>query len=850
MLLTSLMTLFVSVCFADTYLINDICYDLDSGSRTASVAPRTDSEGRSVYAGDIVIPETIEHDGITYTVTSIGAGAFDNSHNLLSVIIPNTVTSIGYSAFHYCYNLASPILPESLTYIGESAFESCESITKMDIPDHVTYIGKQAFLDCSISELTLGSSVQTIVEFAFDSNKITSIVFPPSVETIGQHAFSSNDLRSVTFNDSPTDIESAAFSDNPNLSHVDLGNNVKSVDGFAFQGAYALESIYFPNSVKYIAGYVCNLCWNLKTVVIGNQAYRDPDTEGAVIEERAFDGLPNLTSLTLSNSVESIKELAFSGIGIEQLTIPRSMKSIGKDAFYRCKNLTTLTIDDAAVELLDGAFSECTGLKNVDLGNAVTLVDGFRDCTSLTSITIPASAKIVGGTTGFTNCTALTSVTLSPGVERLDMSAFEGCTSLKTLEIPTTVTLIGERALARCAFASFTLPNSVIQVSPRAFEDNNELETVTLPNSLDRIEEQALHHCTNLNDITLPASVKTIGVRAFQGCESLSAINITDGVETIQDFAFQYCGNLESVTIGRSVKQISSSALSDCRPFLYYGAITSGKLTNITVDAANENYCSVDNALFNKDKTHLLLVGQRDTYTVPSTVRSVGPMAFASTEIKHVTLPSSVESLGDSLFIFCCELEEIAIPDAVKQIPDYAFRYCTSLSHVQFGNGITKIGNTAFGACSAVRTFDLPETLKVIGESAFAGCGFTSIVIPASVTDIAEDAFNYCTWLRSVTNLATEPQNISGKSVFYEDADITVYVPEESVALYRYSGEGTSGWYRYNIVGINPTSVTPHAEAPATHTDCYNIIGQRLSNTPHSLYIRNGKKFYKTGRTL
>ena len=97
--------------------IDGIAYVLDNNTKTASVAYK---EG--TYAGDIVIPETITYDNVTYTVTSIGDGAFNECKKITSVVIPNSVTSIGNNAFFNCTELTSITIPNSVTSIGENAF--------------------------------------------------------------------------------------------------------------------------------------------------------------------------------------------------------------------------------------------------------------------------------------------------------------------------------------------------------------------------------------------------------------------------------------------------------------------------------------------------------------------------------------------------------------------------------------------------------------------------------------------------------------------------------------------------------------------------------------------------------
>ena len=122
-----------------TYTLNN------DGTATVSGCDRT--------VTSIKIPSNVESNGQTYTVTSIGNGAFASCY-ITSVDIPDSVTSIGNGAFANCY-ITSVTIPDSVTSIGVNAFESCHSLTSVTIPGSVTSIGGYAFESCtSLSSIT------------------------------------------------------------------------------------------------------------------------------------------------------------------------------------------------------------------------------------------------------------------------------------------------------------------------------------------------------------------------------------------------------------------------------------------------------------------------------------------------------------------------------------------------------------------------------------------------------------------------------------------------------------------------------------------------------------------------
>ena len=145
-------------------MIDGIRYYLNAVSKKASVIAK--SSGK--YSGEVVIPESVEHEGTTYSVTSIGEKAFYECSGMTSVTIPNSVTSIGYAAFSDCSGLTSVTIPNSVTSIGDNAFEYCSGLTSVTIPNSVTSIGDGAFYNCKgLTSVTIGSSVKSIGEEAF-----------------------------------------------------------------------------------------------------------------------------------------------------------------------------------------------------------------------------------------------------------------------------------------------------------------------------------------------------------------------------------------------------------------------------------------------------------------------------------------------------------------------------------------------------------------------------------------------------------------------------------------------------------------------------------------------------------
>ena len=329
-------------------------------------------------------------------ITALPTQAFYNSKNVEHLILPNTLITIGEEMF-YQSDLRSVVIPTNVTTVGYSAFKRCSSLTTVTFE-------KESQLKTIGGDYYYGA-------FS-DCTALTSIEIPASVETIGNTAFSDcSSLATVTF---------------------EKGSRLKTIGNNAYYRCTSLTSIEIPASVETIEKKAFMHCSSLATVTF------EKGSQLKTIAGDSYDGaFSDCTALT---SIE----------------IPASVETIEATAFKRCSKLATVTFEKGSqLKTIGGGYSSSS-----HFGTYSDYYGAFSDCSSLTSIEIPASVETIEAT-AFSDCSKLATVTFEKGSQLKIIGggysssyyygAFLGCSSLTSIEIPASVETIEATAFKRCS---------------------------------------------------------------------------------------------------------------------------------------------------------------------------------------------------------------------------------------------------------------------------------------------------------------------------------------------------------------------------------------------------------------
>ena len=672
-------------------------------------------QSNALITGDVVIPETITANGVTYTVTEIDDNATNDCPYMTSMSLPKTITSLGTGVFAndnslqyvksyipvyqiYDWNVLVAAPAGATEYevsmgcqrIWNNAFKFTDNLTKLTLPRSLTYIGYNAFVGCTaLTEIysyartvpqTEGNAFEDI-----DKSKITVHVYASALDSYKQSW--GEEFNYVTMQDPQ-----------PITLTIDVAD--RGTLGTLIEAAAAAKgsTIFDVVGITVTGNINQDDLWTLSNMCTGLYSLATIDLSGVTIDGNY-----------IGNSMFRDREK------LTSIILPETLEYIGDASFYNCDGLTAIDIPTSVKRIWSAAFAECnklatvTGLEGLSAEDSYGAGDPFWG----TAITQP----VYGG------------------------SVF--------LYMPPSIA------------GDYEMPAGIRMTAAGSIRQS-QLSSITLPASLNILGDDTFMDCSNLVDIycyatTPPECVSGVWEWGFDR----SACTVHVPASAVED----YKNANEWKEMGRIVGIVTGDLVD-----MTLNVATAGTLNDALFDAAVTNANISDKTLIRNLTVTGSLNADDVAYlnTLPNTLynmhtldlsgaslegNAVTENMFAATLYKVIKLPANISSIAAGAFSNSRRLQAVTLPAALTKIESNAFSGCSALSTVTFAknSALTRIEESAFNGLSSLKSIELPASLEYIGPLAFAGTGLTSITIPDNVTELGHRSLQGCGSLKSIT---------------------------------------------------------------------------------------------------
>ena len=593
-----------------------------------------------------------------------------------------------------------------------------------------------------------------------------------SVIKIGQLAFKGSEITSLTLSEGIETIEQDICEGCYSLASLSLPSTLRTIGYAAFWNCDALRTIDLPEGLTTLGNNVFSYCNSIKTVYL-------PSTLSS-IGDGSFTGTTSLLSVISRISVPfevNMNVFAQSQWNNETQSntyIPCSATlyvPVGTTSKYQAFEGWKMFSD-----IVEGEPKETTvnGLNYsyVD-GRGTATVIGRAD-EELRNITIPATVSIDGK---------------KYNVKEVGVGAFQSC-GIDTLIIQEGVEVISKNAFRNNQgnLRSVTLPTSLRTIGEGAFYNCYGIRNLIIPNGVTSIGKEAFRECYNIQKLELPATLTSIGEYAFYPTRDLSVVTsrITNPFEIGQSvFCTGWTWENDNQLFTRSsatlyVPDGSKSAYQAIDGWNMFADIIEGELKETTVNGLNYSYVDGNGTA--------TVIGRADeelrNITIPATVsidgnkynvKEVGVGAFQSCYIDTLIIQEGVEIISRNAFRYNYgNLRSVTLPTSLRTIGEGAFYYCYGIRSLIIPNGVTSIGKEAFRECYNIQKLELPVTLTSIGEYAFSRINNLSTVTSRIQNPFAISQNVFCTdWTWE-----------NDKQIFTKSSAI-LYVPSGTKSAYQ-----------------------------------------------------------------
>lgn len=546
---------------------------------------------------------------------------------------------------------------ENTASIAAGAFKNCTALTKATVPAGVEIIGESTFEGCTtLASLILPSSVETVGNMAFKNCNALAEIDLASLKSIGTEAFAGTGITSAKI--SATTLGEKSFRDCTALATVTL-NTATTIPAEMFAGCTAITTVTIPASVQ---------------------------TIGA----SAFAGCSKLATLTLGSGVTTLGDRAFADCGLTALALPDNVTTLGDGAFSNNPNIATLQFGAGITAISDNAFATNDAIENLTIPKTIVTIGAgsFSDWSKLTKLTISGNTLTSIGSKAFENAALLADVYAEPttapavqadsfsgagtsvqGSKTFHVASVEAYSSWTTAASGYTMEALGPDYLSEGLYYRASgedpwkseIPQTFTTLYVKTAGDNTVMTAEQMKAVADAVKALATPATVDFSEVVYESETFP---NSFKSNANLAGIVFPQNVTKTASAAFQKTG-MTSVTLLKGISY-GSNAFDSC-----------ASLVSVTVE---EGVTEIGNYMFQNTKL--------TDVTLPNSVTKIGASAFNGCSLTTINFGQGVKTIENSAFQNCGELTEIILPDATETLGQNAFGDCPKLAKISLGKNM------------------------------------------------------------------------------------------------------------------------------------------------------------------
>ena len=565
-----------------------------------------------------------------------------------------------------------------------------------------------------------------------------------------------------------------AFTGCYKLQEIVLPSTITEIDERAFYYCTALSSLMVPASVTNIGSEAIAGCFSLASLTVesGNSTYSSPAASNAIVKGDCLIAGCSTTDFSRLGTISELAPYAFSRQeGMQVIKLPGSIKKIGDYVFLFCSELKDIySYIETPFNVSQSTFysinSECCLHVLSGTKSAYLAAEGWKDVFTEDRILEELSS---GNAVNVAQAGTLSILLADPmQIEELTVTGNLNGTDFRLIREMAGNDYLGQPTNG--VLKKLDISGATIVEGGEMYVDADEVwsshgsyahwggDYFHFNTQQNVLGNAMFAGCEKLVEIVLPKSITSIGNLAFFDCMNLESLVIPDNVSSIGEDVFVECNKLSGVSVAEGNQTFSAPA--NCNVLM----------EGTTLRYAFANSVIPEGTTVIGPNAFKRYSGNAD-FVVPEGVVSIGNNAFAWSNIKSISLPSTLKSI-ESFAFQLTQLESITIPASVEFIGERILNHCSNLTTI-----IVASDNPTFDSrdhCNAIietatntliqgcKTTVIPASVTALGTTAFTECyNLTSITIPKSIMQIGDWAFTYCADLKDIYSFIEEPFNVS-----------------------------------------------------------------------------------------